>query len=355
MTFQKGEDETEIVMVGAVDIVFTPIEQTLLEAGHHIIRLRSASDFEHDRNVLKRASVLLTDGALPVTAARMASTERLRAIISVFTGTEGIDEAAATEHNIIVGNGQIAESYESMAEATIMLMLACLYDLPAKQFALQTNGHAVARSRMLRGRTVGLLGYGRISREIVRRLAPWQARIIATSRSVIADDPGVEQVSLHALLRESDLLCVLAPLNGSTRMLLDKTRLQTMKQGSSLIVTSRGGIVDESALAELVEQGHLAHVALDVFDTEPLSTESPLRGLRDAILTPHSVGHTLDTIERLPGSAVESVLRVLQGLPPLHVRNPAVLDRWQRAWSGSGGADASAGEGRDGKRTDPGA
>ncbi|WP_313805215.1 NAD(P)-dependent oxidoreductase [Sphingobium sp.] len=329
----------QIVIVSAIDAIADPIERALIDAGCSVRRFRDKADFLAEASALREAAVLVADGSVPVGRAAMEGATHLRAVISPFTGTEEFDVAAASGLNILVGNGQIPENYESMAEATIMLMLASLYDLPGRQ--AEFLGAAHRRATMLKGKVVGLLGHGRIAGEISRRLVPWGVRVIATARRPIVD-PHVGQVDLEELLRASDLLCVLAPRNETTRMLLNDERMRQMRRGARLIVVSRGGIVDEAALASLAAEGHFAHVALDVFDVEPLPRDSPLRSLEHAILTPHSVGHTTETIERLPQAATESVLRVLRGMPPLYICNPEILETWRARWRGVQGNDTAS-------------
>jgi phosphoglycerate dehydrogenase-like enzyme len=114
--------------------------------------------------------------------------------------------------------------------------------------------------------------------------------------------------------------------------MLNGARLALMKRGSVLICISRGGIIDEAALMALANDGHFAAVGLDVFAKEPLPKDSPMRGLKNAVLTPHSIGHTREMRERMVETGIASVLRVLEGQPPLYVCNPQVLEAWQAKW-----------------------
>ena len=322
------------VMVGPQDVIFNPAEAALCKQGYAVRRFRNPDAFRSDDRQLRDASVLYATGSTPVTRAMMEAAPRLRAIISPVTGTEAFDEAAATELGILVGHAPIPENYISMAEATIMLILACLYDLPGKAQALRRGMQSASENaRMLQGKTLGLLGYGRIAGAMVERLLPWNLRFLATTPRPPSDAPAVEFVDLERLLRESDVLCVLATLNAQTRDLLDSRRLAMTRAGSSLVVVSRGGIVNERALFVLAKAGHFARIALDVFEEEPLPLDSPLRTLDNVILTPHAIGHSRETHERLPLAGVESIRRVLAGQPPLYVRNPEVLPRWHATWT----------------------
>jgi len=319
-----------------LDILYAPLQSGLQQRGHRVTRLHSFSDFLKDVAAKETADVLFALG-LPITRDLMASMPRLRAVMSPVTGTDGIDEAAATELGIIVGNGQIPENYESMAEATIMLILACLYDLHGSEAVLRNDlpHPSPANARMIKGKLLGLVGFGQIARAIVRRLHGWDVQIQTyTPRLRSPLPPEVTRVELEDLLRTSNVVSVLCPLNDETRGMLGAERLALLKQGAILVNTARGHIVDEAALFELTKKGHLRRIAVDVFDVEPPPPTNILRQLanRDAILTPHLVGHTVEVLEQIPIAAIESVERVLRCEPPLYVRNPAVIPQWERRW-----------------------
>jgi D-3-phosphoglycerate dehydrogenase len=138
---------------------------------------------------------------------------------------------------------------------------------------------------------------------------------------------------LDDLLRDSDVVCVLLSLNAGTRGLLDAARLRQLKPAAVLINTARGGIIDETALVELARERPAMRIALDTFATEPLPADSPLRELTNTILTPHMLGHTVESHAVLPGVAVDAIAKILSGEPPLYVRNPEVIPTWRRRWS----------------------
>ena len=143
---------------------------------------------------------------------------------------------------------------------------------------------------------------------------------------------GVEVVSLDELLVSSDVVVVVATLNPETRGLLNAERIAKMKPAAILVNTARGAIIDEAALVAALRRGHLAKVALDVYETEPLPADSPLREISGAVLTPHMVGQTVESEHTLQPAAVENMVRPMEGLPPLYVRNPEVLATWQTRW-----------------------
>jgi phosphoglycerate dehydrogenase-like enzyme len=267
----------------------------------------------------------------------MLAASQLRAIISPILGIEGLDVGAATELGILVANGQAPENFESVAEATFMLMLVCLYDLHGTEQRLRRNEPrqkpADVRARMLRGKRVGIIGHGNVGRALISRLHGWDAHVLVHSRHASALPAHAASVSLDELLRDSDIVVVAASLNPTTRHLLDADRLDLMKPGAILINTARGPIIDEMALYERAVAGRFGKVALDVFEVEPLPADSPLRRLHDVILTPHSVAHTQESSAAIPRLAIENVRRVLRGEPPAIVQNPTILGDWVARWS----------------------
>jgi phosphoglycerate dehydrogenase-like enzyme len=325
-----------IVDPARIDILYNPIQVGLLERGYRVTRYASLDEFAQDRQGHQSADVLI---GLGVKLGRdlLATMLRLRAVMSPVTGTDGIDERGATELGILVGNGQIPENTESMAEATVMLMLACVYDLRGSEAVLRENRpHPTpVTARMIKDKLIGLIGFGAIARAIARRLAGWDVRIQTFTPRLRSPLPAeVKRVELDELLSTSDIVSVLCPLNVETRGMLSAERLSLLKRGAIFVNTARGGIADETALARLVAGGHIQSAAIDVFEIEPPPSDNPLRKLAQsaAILTPHMVGHTVESIESLPAAAIESIERVMAGEPPLYVRNPHIIPEWKRRW-----------------------
>lgn len=301
-------------------------------AGHDVTRHADAAALRNDAAGLAKADVLVCSSNCPVARELLDGAPRLRAIVVPAIGTEMLDVPAATEKNIVIANGATPENFESMAEATVLLMLASLYDLHRSESLLRNRQARPAQlyARMLKGRTIGLIGLGRIARAVVARLRGWNVGLIAyTPRAASTTPPdGVVLVPLDELLARSDIVSIHASLNTDSRNMLDAGRIRQMKPGAVLINTARGGIIDEVALSEAVREKRIAAIALDTFAREPLPADSPLRDIPNAILTPHIVGHTLDAIVSLDITVAENLKRVIAGTRPVHVRNPEVLPGW---------------------------
>lgn len=326
----------QIVVVSAplIDYAVIPVEEELRRRGHDVIRCKDLGSLLATEDTLAKTDVLYLSGT-PCTRDLMERAPNLRAVVTPWIGVEGFDVAAATSLGIVVANGQVPENYLSMAEATIMLILACLHNFPEKIEALKNNLPTPARrkARMLRGKTLGMIGFGNMARAIAHRLAHWDVKLQTYSpRLKSALPPGVERVELDELLKTSDIVCVLATLNAETRGLLTLDKLRLMKPELILINTARGGIVEEAAICAIAAEGKLHKIALDVYEKEPLPLDSPLRGLPNMILTPHAVGHSREGMEAVPKTAIENIARALDGKAPLYVLNPEVLPAWRRRW-----------------------
>jgi phosphoglycerate dehydrogenase-like enzyme len=264
--------------------------------------------------------------------AEMAAAPKLSALISPVVGYDFIDVDAATRRGIPVCNGEVALNRESLAEAAILLILASLYRLPQAEAALRRPDSAsgLQPARMLKGKSLGIIGAGSIARAVIERLQPWQCRISLYSKSgtMVA---GTESVSLSQLLSGSDVILIATSLNSDTYHLLDAERLSMMRPDAILVNIARGAIVDEPALAELLQDGGIAGAALDVFEVEPLPPESPLRTLPNVILTPHAIGHTTEARQAVVDQAAANALTLAKGQLPASCRNPAVAPAWRAA------------------------
>jgi phosphoglycerate dehydrogenase-like enzyme len=305
--------------------------------GYPVTHLTDFAKFgQRSGEVLKDAEALVVISNFPCGKELMKKAPLLRGIVSPFIGTEGIDEVAATELGIMVANGQVPENVLSMSESTIMLILASCYSLHWWQQRLRENRPHPAHvpGRMIRGRTLGMIGCGQIARGIVARLVGWEIQLQTYQPRLRAPLPsGVKRVGLEELLQTSDVVCVLAPLNAETRGMLNLDRLRLMKPDAVLVNTARGGIVDEAALAQVARERPRLKIAIDTFAQEPLPPSSPLRELPNTILTPHAIGHTQESIAALPAAAIENVSRILQGELPPYLRNPDVIPQWRRRFA----------------------
>lgn len=265
---------------------------------------------------------------IPCGAGEMDAAPDLRALVVPTIGYDWIDASAATERGILIANGVTPENYESVAEAGILLILAALYDLRGAEALLRGTG-ARGRAQMLRGRTIGLVGYGHIARALVDRLQGWGVDILVNRRSTIHDDPRTRLAPLQELVETADIIVIVADLNPSSQHLVGAAELARMKPGTVLVNLSRGGLIDEAALVRHQSEGGGLRLALDVFEREPLPMDSPLRGFEQAILTPHCIAHTEECLAALPASAIRNVFALIAGEIPASLCNPAALEKYE--------------------------
>ncbi|HYO82789.1 MAG TPA: 2-hydroxyacid dehydrogenase [Bryobacteraceae bacterium] len=250
-----------------------------------------------------------------VTSEMIGAAPRLRLILTPGVGYDGIDLPAASAHAIPVANTVCGNTIE-VAEATLMLMLAVSRRLTELDAALRQGKWMMwdrrLQSRNLAGRTLGLIGFGRIGQEVAARAAAFNMRVIYHDP---VQTPAWDWVTLERLLDESDYVSLHVPLTSSTRGLLTRDRIFAMKRGAVLINTARGEVVDESGLVEALQSGHLSGAGLDVFANEPPESGNPLLGMANVVLMPHVASGTLDGLHLKAAQYAENIRRCFAGEP----------------------------------------
>jgi len=302
------------------------LEDRLREAGHDIVITDRWTDTDLAR-VFGDVDVVVASPARPYPAELFAVAPRLCLITSPVIGVDTIDLDAASEFGVLVANCPTAENVIGIAEATVMLIVASLLKLKQKERSLR-EGHFRPRhaSHILHGRTVGLVGYGRIGHNVEQRLQGWGVTVLAADPYV----PGT--IGLDELLETSDVVSLHVVLTKETRNMIGPRELALMKPSAILVNTSRGGAVVEEALAEAIDAGRLAGAALDVFQQEPIDMSNPLLHCDPdrVILTPHSIGHNLETGPTGVQMAFDNIDRALRGELPESVINQEVIPAWRR-------------------------
>jgi phosphoglycerate dehydrogenase-like enzyme len=248
---------------------------------------------------------------------------RLRLVHKLGAGVNTIDVAAATQCGIAVANMPGANA-PSVAEGTVLLMLAAVRKLPALDRATRqgrgwpTDPALGETVRDLGSCTVGLVGYGNIAKRVGDIVAAMGAGVLHTSTR---DDgrPGWRQ--LPELLATGDIVSLHLPLTADTHHLLDRDAIARMKPGAVLVNTSRGAVVDEGALVDALSDGRLAAAGLDVFEAEPVAPDNPLLSLDNVVLTPHVTWYTADTMQRYLTEAVANCRRLRDGQALANVVN----------------------------------
>jgi len=225
-------------------------------------------------------------------------------------GYDLIDLEAATRHNVVVTITP-GTNHDSVAEQAFALLLALARNIVANDRTIHRGGWDRALVAPIRGKTLGLVGMGRIGQAVA-------VRARAFGMTVAAFDPLVDpefdlrhqirRLSLEALLAEADVISLHAPLNESTRGLVDREFLASMKPGSWLINTARGGLVVETDLRDSLVSGHLAGAGLDVLNHEPPEPGNPLLGLPNVVLSPHIAGTDLQSMSDMAELAARTIV-----------------------------------------------
>jgi phosphoglycerate dehydrogenase-like enzyme len=251
---------------------------------------------------------------------------RLRLVHKLGAGVNTIDVETATQCGIAVANMPGANA-PSVAEGTVLLMLAALRRLPALDHATRqgrgwpANPELGETVRDIGGCTVGLVGYGNIAKRVHDIVAAMGATVLHTSTR---DDGRAGWRQLPELLAASDIVSLHLPLTADTHHLLGRDAMARMKPNAVLVNTSRGAVVDEDALVDALRGGRLAAAGLDVFEVEPLPPDNRLLGLDNVVLTPHVSWYTADTMRRYLVEAVTNCRRLRDGQPLAHLVTPVV-------------------------------
>lgn len=258
-----------------------------------------------------------------------AGSPRLSVVGVASVGIDRIDLAAATRAGVMVVNAPTGNTIAA-AEHTMALMLALLRHVPRADASLRAGEWDRQRftGNELRGRTLGIIGLGKIGRQVARRALAFEMRILAYDPYLTAEqigEHGAKQVGFPELLHRSDVVTIHAPLTEQTRGMIGRGQLEAMKPGAFLLNVARGGIVDEAALAEALRSGQLAGAGVDVFSSEPMPPGGPLRDAPNTVLTPHLGASTAEAQDRVAVEMAEQVVSALAGItPPYAVNAPAV-------------------------------
>jgi D-3-phosphoglycerate dehydrogenase len=277
---------------------------------------------------LADADALIVRSATRVTGELLERALKLRVVGRAGVGVDNIDVEAATRRGVLVMNTPGGNAV-SVAEHTLALLLALARNVPQLSAAIRDGRweKSSAAGVEVRGKTLGLVGLGRVGSEVARRARALEMHVIAHDPYIspkVARDVGAELVTFEELLRRADFVSLHMALSPATQKMLGERTIAQMKRGARIINTARGELVDESALAAALQSGHIAGAALDVFAEEP-PKNSPLTALANVIATPHVAGSTAEAQEEV-GTLIaqqvrdylaEGVLRNAVNLPTL--------------------------------------
>ena len=264
----------------------------------------------------------------------VAAMTRARAIVRYGIGVDNVDLDAARQHGIPVSNipdyciDEVADHTLSFILALTRQVVTHTADLRAGHWRLAVP---VSSMKVLRDQTVGLVGFGRIGREVAARLLAFKCRVLVYDPMVPEADilrAGVTGVALEQLLSTSDIVSLHCPSTSATRHIIGSAALAAMKPGALLVNVARGDLVDTGALLEALRSGHLGAAALDVFDPEPLPLEHALRALPNMVIAPHIASVSVTAVRALRQGAIARAVAAALGHLPDNVVNQIMSPRF---------------------------
>jgi phosphoglycerate dehydrogenase-like enzyme len=262
----------------------------------------------------------------PFTAEVLRDSPGLQVIARTGVGIDSIDVDAATALGVAITTTPGANE-DSVADHAIAMMLALLRRIPENDAGVRKgewNRTGPHTPRQLSGTTVGLIGYGHIGRLVARRLEGFGVELLVSDPALRGSD-SPRPVELDDLLARADIVSLHVPLIPATRDLIDQRVFRLMQPHAVFINTSRGGVVDETALIDALQNGVISGAALDVFDVEPPG-DSPLLAMPNVVVSPHVGGLSTKSVDAMTRLATASVIDVLQGRVPDGLANRAILD-----------------------------
>jgi D-3-phosphoglycerate dehydrogenase len=250
-------------------------------------------------------------------------------------GVDSIDLKAATDLGIIVANvpDYCIDEVASQTIAMILTLIRKTAFFDQKVKSGQWDFRQGVPIHRIRGKTMGLIGSGRIGMEVARRISAFGVRVMAFDPYIKKTDEEIELTNLDALLKDSDFISIHCPLNESTRHLIGEKEFQKMEKKPLLINTSRGPIIDEKALIQALVEGRISGAGLDVFEKEPPDPENPLLKMENVILSPHVGFYSEESISELKRRTAKNVSDVLLGKWPKSVVNREVMGKMRASIS----------------------
>ena len=288
------------------------------ERGYEIKRNNTGRPYEKEEMLkLIRDIDGIIIGIDELSAEIIEEADALKVISKYGIGLDNIDINTATNKKIIVTSTPTA-NVDAVADLAFGLILSLARRIPEADKKTKSGKWEKIIGKSVWEKTLGVIGLGKISRQVVKRAIGFEMNILAFD--IVKDKKfvqkyGIKYVNLEKLLRKSDYITIHIPLNDATRGMISYEELEKMKKNAFLINTSRGGIVDEEALYDALRNNKLRGAALDVYNNEPLR-ESPLKELDNVIMTPHIGAYTEEAIENMSIRAAQNLIDVLEGREP---------------------------------------
>ena len=320
--------ELSMPIVSITDYTFPSldIEESLIRAAGGELRSGNDKQVEALKRLAADADAVITQFA-PINAEVIGAMQRAKVIIRYGIGYDNVDVKAARERGIPVCN---IPDYciDEVADHTLAFILGITRQVVPNTLHVRDGKWGLAtpldQLRTLRDQTVGIVGFGRIGREVAARLAPFKCRRLVHDGFVPADTllaAGCEPVSLDELLAQSDIVTLHCPSTPQTKKLLNDDSLGRMKQGSVVVNLGRGDLIDSGSLIAALQSGKISAAALDVFEQEPLPPENPLRFMPNVITASHIASASPKSVRTLRETAAKIAIMALRGEPLPNIVN----------------------------------
>ncbi len=315
--FQVPGRHVELLRAAGFDFAYPPEKTALLSESEIIAALEGVS--------------AVIAGSEPYNDRVLSAAKLLRVISRAGVGSDAIVLDATLRHKV-VATITPGTNHDAVAETTLALLIALVRSVVHLDREVRAGRWPREPLQPIRGKTLGIVGLGRIGQSVAIRAAGFGVRTIAFEKLPdmnFVRKHGIELLDLNALLAQSDFVTLHVPLSAETQGLINRDTLAQMKRGSILINTARGGLVVEKDLLEALKSGHLAGVALDVFEKEP-AIGNPLFELPNVVASPHVAGVDTQSLTEMADLAAQNIIDLSRGTwPDRCVINPAVRDGWK--------------------------
>ena len=308
------------------------LEKTIIEQAGHTLTAQQCKTEADLISLVSGADAVITQFA-KINASVIAAMRNVRVIVRYGIGVDNVDLEAARAMGIPVSNipdyciDEVADHTLAYILGLTRQVVTHTADLRAGQWRLAVP---VPEMKALRDQTIGVIGFGRIGREVVSRLLPFKGRVLVFDPVVSPADitaAGATPATLDEIISTADILTLHCPSTAATRQLINATSLAKMKPGALLINVARGDLVDTPALVQALQSRHLAAAALDVFDPEPLPADHPLRSLPNVIIAPHIASVSPPAVRKLREGAATRATTAVGGQLPPNVVNGITMPR----------------------------
>ena len=302
-----------LITTSSFEVDQSPSLTTLSNQGFNFVLnpfKRKLTSDEASMLLAKHRPVGMIAGVESLGQAQLASCPELKVISRCGTGLDTVDLDAAKKSGITVMNTPDAPA-PSVAELALGLILCCLRQIPQADRGIRNNAWNPIKGRLLSGKVVGIVGFGRIGRNLAQLLSGFDVRIMAYDPNLQASQigTGIELATLQDLLEKADILTLHLPYSAEAHHILGRNSIASMKKGAILINVARGGLVDEAALHDAIVEGHLAAAGLDVFESEPYS--GLLANLAQVVMTAHMGTSARETRNIMEEEAAANLLQYL--------------------------------------------